>query len=77
MKIVDLYNEISTTTVRLAVTDKDYKVLERLKSLGGFKRFGLSIYDNSKTAQRQRTELLNFLSETFLNKPLIKTYFNL
>jgi hypothetical protein len=75
MKIVNLYDEVTTESVQLRITNKDFKTLKRLECLGGFRRYGLTLYDEVKNAKRQRTELLNFLSGIFVNKSLIESYF--
>lgn len=74
-KIVDLFNEVTLESTRLTVSNNDFKVLESLEYAGGFKRFGLSLYDNVKGSARQKTEMLNFLDGVFQNKDLVKTYF--
>lgn len=45
MKIIDLYNETTKVSCRRAVTENTYKMIKALQYLGGFKRFGLEIYD--------------------------------
>lgn len=75
-KIVDLFNEVTLKSTRLTVSNNDFKVLGSLNFLGGFKRFGLSLYDDVKgSTKRQKTEMLNFLDDVFQNKDLVKTYF--
>lgn len=69
-KVVDLFNEVTKESLRLAVSNNDFKFLESLQYIGGFKRFGLSLYDDVKGSARQKTEMLNFLDEVFQNKNL-------
>lgn len=76
MKVVDLMKEDgSNESVRLTVTSKDYKVLKSLEYIGGFKRFGIALYDDVHKGIRQKDELLNFLSGVFVNTELVESYF--
>ena len=75
MKIINLYNEVNKDSVQLTVSNKDFKTLESLQFVGGFKRFGISLYDEVNKAKRQKKEVLEFLNGIFANKELIKTYF--
>ena len=74
-KIVDLFNEVTKESIRLTVNNNDFEVLLSLQYIGGFKRFGLSLYDEVKGSARQKIEMINFLDEVFQSKGLVKTYF--
>lgn len=75
MKVVNLYNEVTQESVQLSINNKDFKTLEYLQYVGGFKRFGISLYDEVKQNARQKKELLNFLNAIFSNHKLIESYF--
>lgn len=65
MKTVDLYNEHNRENVRLTITDNNFKILEQLESIGGFKRFGLTVYDEGKHIKRGVNDL--DIMKAFLN----------
>lgn len=75
MKVVNLYNEVTQESVQLSINNKDFKTLESLQYVGGFKRFGLSLHDEVKQGIRQKKEMLNFLNSVFSNHELIESYF--
>lgn len=52
MKTIQIYNESNKTNTTLTVTNKEYNIVEGLQYLGGFKRFGMSIYDEGRHLKR-------------------------
>lgn len=75
LKTIELYNEVEQKTMRLIVSNDDYKVLRKLEYCGDFRRFELSIAEKEKQGERQKNEMLNFLYEIFKNRSLIESYF--
>lgn len=74
-KIIHIFNEVTLETSVITVSNKDYKTLQKLEFCGGFKRFGLSIYDEIKNLKTETNKLIQCLNDIFANKELIKTYF--
>lgn len=70
---IELYNDVEKTTKILLVNERDYKVLERLQYAGGFYRFGLSIYDDTKG--REKDKILSFLQGIFKNSEMVSDLF--
>lgn len=72
MKTVHIFNEVDLSNAVLTVSKKQYKELERLEYLGGFKRFGLSVYDEGKhLVKSHKNEIVDCLNKIFGNKSLL------
>lgn len=77
MKHIQIYNEVTRETTNIIVGSKDYKIIKSLQYKGGFKRFGLDIYDEGKHIKQASPEkdIVNVFSDIFANKPLIESTF--
>ena len=62
--IVQLYNDFTHETIKVGVTKKDFKILQQLEYVGGFRRFGLAVYDDVKT-KRNINITVDFLFDIF------------
>ncbi len=62
--------------VTAIVLRKHYRKLQELEHLGGFKRFGLSLYSDDEHRQKPEIDkVLAFLQPVFANHALIESYF--
>lgn len=66
MKTIDLYSESNSEIIRITTTNHNYNILQKLQYLGGFKRFGLDIYDEGKHLNFGHNDLDRM--KVFLNK---------
>ena len=76
MIVLNLYNEVSDKAVNVIVSNKQYSIVKDLQHAGGFRRFGMAIYDDKVKAQKETQKLIDFLCSVFDNKPLITKMFN-
>jgi len=78
MKVVILTdNEDGKRKVKVSVSSKHYKELERLKTVGGFLRFNMELFEENENRDKTDTTiLLPFLHKIFANTRLIDSYFS-
>jgi hypothetical protein len=72
MKTIELSAEqIGVPSLRITVRKKDYKFLKMLQYQGGFKRFGLTVYENKVKGiytEQHALSLSRWLHMVFLRK---------
>jgi len=77
MKTIILVDNVKgDTKIKVDVSEKHYKTMEYLQTCGGFLRFNMEIYSESKKGKTDKSTLLPFLCDVFSNKKLIESYFN-
>lgn len=78
MKTIILVDNVSgDTKIKVDVSEKHYKVMKYLKTCGGFLRFNMELYSETKGVRggTDKAKLLPFLYDVFSNKSLIESYF--
>jgi hypothetical protein len=80
MKTLIIYNEITKDQYWLTVTNVQNKNIERLQNSGGFRRFGVTLYDEGnhlKAVKSPKSEIVETFTKPgmFRNKKLIQEYF--
>ena len=70
MKRIILYPEQNDLSIlKIIVRDKDYQNLKKMQYSGGFKRFGLSLYDDIKNGTYTKSDaeiLAKWLNNVFV-----------